>query len=114
MIFTMRYYHDQATTLMDAATKIRRQKNEDVQAFDARRRKHQLDVENAIEGLKLSAKEAAPYIHPRLATLQSNVNLTGRLTLEALVMQSLPQPANGNATLAIEGEVGEQAQIAAE
>ena len=42
-----------------------------------------------------AAKEAAPYIHPKLATLQSNVNLTGRLTLEALVTNSL-ESANSN------------------
>lgn len=36
-----------------------------------------------------AAAQAAPYVHPRLATLQSNVNLTGRLTLEALVSESL-------------------------
>lgn len=36
-----------------------------------------------------AASDAAPYFHPRLATLQSNVNLTGRLTLEALVSESL-------------------------
>jgi hypothetical protein len=49
-----------------------------------------------------AAQTAAPYLHPRLATLQSNVNLTGRLTLEALVEQSmaLPPPANENAALA--------------
>ncbi len=36
---------------------------------------------------------AAPYIHPKLATLQSNVNLTGRLTLEQLVTQSIGDAA---------------------
>lgn len=40
-----------------------------------------------------AAEKAAPYIHPRLATLQSNVNLTGRLTLGELVRMSLPSPA---------------------
>lgn len=51
------------------------------------------------------ARSAAPYIHPKLATLQSNVNLTGRLTLEALVQASIPSPANSNeAAQLIEGE----------
>lgn len=36
------------------------------------------------------AKAAAPYIHPKLATLQSDVKLTGRLTLEQLVLASVP------------------------
>ncbi len=36
-----------------------------------------------------ASSAAAPYIHPKLATLQSNVNLTGRLTLEQLVTQSI-------------------------
>lgn len=44
-----------------------------------------------------AADKAAPYYHPKLATLQSNVNLTGRLTLEQLVEQSMPLPANQNA-----------------
>ena len=46
-----------------------------------------------------AAEKAAPYIHPKLATLQSNVNLTGRLTLEQLVEQSMPLPANENMKL---------------
>ena len=36
-----------------------------------------------------AAAQAAPYIHPKLATLQSNVNLTGRLTLEDLVSETM-------------------------
>lgn len=52
-----------------------------------------------------AASDVAPYYHPKLATLQSNVNLTGRLTLEALVMQSITSPANANeAAKLIEGE----------
>lgn len=43
-----------------------------------------------------AASAAAPYVHPRLATLQTNMNITGRLTLEALVMQSLPAPADND------------------
>lgn len=39
------------------------------------------------------AKAAAPYIHPKLATLQSNVSLSGKLTLEQLVTSSLPKAA---------------------
>lgn len=46
-----------------------------------------------------AAGAAAPYIHPRLATLQSNVSLSGKLTLEALVQQSMPLPANANVPL---------------
>lgn len=49
-----------------------------------------------------AAKDVAPYYHAKLATLSSNVNLTGRITLEDLVEQSFPQPANENAAL-IEG-----------
>lgn len=48
------------------------------------------------------ARDVAPYYHPKLATLQSNVNLTGRLTLEQLVEASLPLPANQNATAPVE------------
>ncbi len=52
-----------------------------------------------------AAQTAAPYIHPKLATLQSNVNLTGRLTLAELVEASLPTPANSNdAVKLIEGD----------
>lgn len=52
-----------------------------------------------------AADKAAPYYHPKLATLQSNVNLTGRLTLEQLVEASLPTPANSNeAVKLIEGD----------
>lgn len=40
-----------------------------------------------------AASDVAPYYHPKLATLQSNVNLTGRLTLEALVLNSLEKSA---------------------
>lgn len=55
-----------------------------------------------------AARDVAPYIHPKLATLQSNVNLTGRLTLEDLVGLSMPAPANANAAgLVIEGGVKE-------
>ncbi len=43
-----------------------------------------------------ASQTAAPYIHPKLATLQSNVNLTGRLTLAELVEASLPAAANSN------------------
>lgn len=51
------------------------------------------------------ARDVAPYYHPKLATLQSNVNLTGRLTLEQLVEASLPTPANSNeAVKLIEGD----------
>lgn len=58
-----------------------------------------------------AASQAAPYIHPKLATLQSNVNLTGRLTLEALVNESIKAslPANDDeAAKVIEGEVAER------
>lgn len=41
-----------------------------------------------------AANASAPYVHPKLATLQSNVNLTGRLTLGDLVRMSMPQAAN--------------------
>lgn len=54
-----------------------------------------------------AAAASAPYIHPKLATLQSNVNLTGR-TLEDLVELSMPAPANANAAgLVIEGDAKE-------
>ncbi len=58
-----------------------------------------------------AAKDVAPYYHSKLATLQSNVNLTGRLTLEDLVMQSLPSPANSNAPL-IEGPIEDKLDAA--
>lgn len=57
-----------------------------------------------------AADKVAPYYHPKLATLQSNVNLTGRLTLEQLVEQSMPLPANSNAVAKlIEGDVDKTA-----
>jgi hypothetical protein len=59
-----------------------------------------------------AANKAAPFYHPKLATLQSNVNLTGRLTLEDLVRQSIPAPANSNAPL-IDADV-EETDAAAE
>lgn len=40
-----------------------------------------------------AASDVAPYYHPKLAALQSNVNFTGRLTLEALVLNSLEKSA---------------------
>ena len=58
-----------------------------------------------------AANAAAPYIHPKLATLQSNVNLTGRLTLEALVNESIKAslPANDDEAMKlIEGEATER------
>jgi len=42
------------------------------------------------------ARDAAPYYHPKLATLHSNVNLTGRLTLEQLIIASMPQMLGAN------------------
>jgi hypothetical protein len=58
------------------------------------------DIENEIRTehamAVTAADKVAPYYHPKLATLQSNVNLTGRLTLEQLVEASLPTPANSN------------------
>lgn len=60
------------------------------------------------------AKAAAPYIHAKLATLQSNVNLTGRLTLEALVNESIKAslPANDDEAMKlIEGEAVEEMPI---
>ena len=61
------------------------------------------------------AKDLAPYYHPRLTTVQSNVNLTGRLTLEQLVEASLKAslPANDDEGMkliegeAIKGDVAE-------
>ena len=58
-----------------------------------------------------AANAAAPYIHPKLATLQSNVNLTGRLTLEALVNESIKAslPANDDEAMkVIEGKATER------
>lgn len=58
------------------------------------------------------AVDAAPYYHPKLATLQSNVNIEGRMTLEMLVTASI-QPtlvANQNADVKLlEGEASETA-----
>ncbi|TXH08619.1 MAG: hypothetical protein E6R03_17885 [Hyphomicrobiaceae bacterium] len=100
MIYVMRHYHDRAVELVKKP-KPRREKDETAFDHEKRVRAHNLDIDNAMESLKQSAREAAPYIHPKLATLQSTANLTGRLTLEALVEKSmaLPPPANENAQL---------------
>lgn len=58
------------------------------------RDENEIRTENAMA--VTAADKAAPYYHHRLATLTSNVNLTGRLTLEDLVTASLPAPANSN------------------
>lgn len=109
MIHVMRYYYRSATKL--ETKRLTKLKDETPEAFEIRQRKHQLDLENAMEGLKGAAREAAPFIHPKLATLQSNVNLTGRLTLEQLVEASLPLPANSNAALPapVQGDVDKTA-----
>lgn len=44
-----------------------------------------------------AANAAAPYIHPKLSTLQSHVNLTGRLTLEQLVAGSIAKDEDDKA-----------------
>lgn len=46
-----------------------------------------------LKAARSAATDAAPYVHPKLATLQSNVNLTGRLTLEQLVETSIKDAA---------------------
>jgi hypothetical protein len=48
-------------------------------------------IEAELDKAHDKARDAAPYVHPKLATLQSNVNLTGRLTLGELVRMSMPQ-----------------------
>lgn len=57
----------------------------------------EIRIENSLT--LAAADKVASYYHPKLATLQSNVNLTGRLTLAELVEASLPTPANSNAKL---------------
>jgi len=42
------------------------------------------------------AKDAAPYYHSRLATLQTKLAVTGKISLLDLVMQSIPSAANSN------------------
>ena len=56
-----------------------------------------------------AANKAAQFYHSKLASLQSNVNLEGRITLEDLVMQSFQPAANSNAPgLLIDGTVEEK------
>lgn len=44
-----------------------------------------------------AATDVAPYYHSRLATLQTNMNVSGTLTLAQLLAQPIPAPANSNA-----------------
>jgi hypothetical protein len=50
-----------------------------------------------------AAKAAAPYVHPKLATLQTNVSLSGKLTLEQLVAGSIAASATA-ASVEADGE----------
>lgn len=57
-----------------------------------------------------AAVKAAPYIHPKLASIQSQVALNGTLSLEQLVAASLPQDLPAETELAqdedADGEAG--------
>lgn len=92
-----RYHHARALKLRDEKPTKARTKA----AIQA-----DLRIEHSL--VQAAADKAAPYLHPRLATLQSNVNLTGRLTLEELVTQSIPAPANSNAVEEKDGIVSTQ------
>jgi hypothetical protein len=57
---------------------------------------HAADVsvlKSELSAAQAFARDAAPYYHPKLATLQSTVALTGRLTLEQLVAGSIATAA---------------------
>lgn len=74
------------------------------------------DIENEIRtehAMAVSAADkVAPYYHPKLATLQSNVNLTGRLTLDQLVTETMKlhheRAANSNEAGVDEKDAGAQ------
>lgn len=46
-----------------------------------------------------AAKDAAPYVHPKLATLRTDMNLTGTLTLDLLVRAALALNNDAGAAL---------------
>lgn len=71
---------------------------------------HETLIASYSERTMSAAARAAPYYHPTLATLQSNVNLTGRLTLEQLITQSMSKmlSANEDTGPMIEGEIVEE------
>lgn len=81
--------------------------------LDAMRHHYQIVLDERAKGLKTNgsnskiakelviaqgyARDAAPYYHSRLATLQTNMNVNGTLTLSQLLAQPIPVPANSNA-----------------
>lgn len=83
-----RYHYEKAIRLRNS--RPRGEKNKERMALDLKA-EHALALD--------AATKAAPFYHPKLATLQSNINLDGRITLEDLVTASLPAPANNNDTV---------------
>jgi hypothetical protein len=79
--------------------------------LDAMRHHYQIVLDERAKGQKAKAskiasefsiahgyaRDAAPYYHSRLATLQTQMNVSGTLTLSQLLDQAIPSPANSNA-----------------
>lgn len=68
-------------------------------------------TEDKAERMRM-AVASAPYVHPRLASIQTTAHVTGHLTLEDLVVATLPSVATGTQQRVIEHmEEAEEAEV---
>ena len=79
MVKSYRYFEERAAEAIEKADN----------APSTKRAALRKEADILVKQMSDEASKAAPYIHAKLATLQTSVNLNGRLTLESLLAQTV-------------------------